>query len=139
MYPPQLPPSPFNEQNQANFSALGPRNRYLHRCRRRRFVPLAITSHPSAARSCGSVHGAFIRGYESLRYTCEESHDYAERCAIGEEDTGRVGRARIELTIGSGFASKGVPGLDRLAAGEGEGLFSAHGCVVVITPLATML
>jgi len=26
-----------------------------------------------------------------VRYSCEAGHDYAERCAIGEEDTGGVG------------------------------------------------
>lgn len=26
-----------------------------------------------------------------MRYSCETGHDYAERCAVGEEDTGGVG------------------------------------------------
>lgn len=94
-HPPLTPPSP-----------IGPRNRPLPPPRRRSVPALAIASHSSAAGGRGGVHGAPVRGHESVRHPCEEGHDYAEGCAVGEEDSRGVGG--VGMSAGKGIEGWGM-------------------------------
>lgn len=58
---------------------------------------MAIARHPGPAGSSRSVPGTFVRGYESVRYPCEEGYDYAEGYSAREADTWCLGWAWLRL------------------------------------------
>lgn len=58
---------------------------------RGRGIAVAVAGDSGAARSRRGVSGPPVRGYEFVRYTCEESHDHAEGYTACETDKGVVG------------------------------------------------
>jgi len=73
----------------------GPRNRPLPRPLQRRIHALAVASHPGATGSRRGLHGASVRGHQSLRHPRQARHDHAEGYSAGQEDSGRLGRAGV--------------------------------------------
>ncbi len=86
-HPSLSPPPTYTPYPPTNQTPTGPRNRPLPPPGRRPTRPaLAIASHTGAPGSRGGVHGASVRRHESVRHPCEAGDDYAEGCAVGEED-----------------------------------------------------
>ena len=53
---------------------------------------MAVASDPGVAGSRGGVPSSSIRGYQSMRYSCETRYYYAEGYRARAEDSWRVGR-----------------------------------------------
>lgn len=61
---------------------------------------MAVAGDSGVTGSCRGVSDTLVRGYESLRHTCQEGYDYAKGYSTGEADTRCLGRCGMGMTGG---------------------------------------